>query len=187
MEQNDPAISHCAALAKVNRPWLPTAFPRQRLFQRLDELAERPCTWIGAPAGYGKTMLAASYVEIRGIPCLWYQLDEDDADPATFFYYLGVAVTPHGTGLPLPLLTPEYQDNLPTFTRRYAQILGQRLRPPFMLLFDNYHRLPTVTPLHAVWAELLAQLPAGIRCLITSRGEPPPALTRARLHGQLVN
>jgi ATP/maltotriose-dependent transcriptional regulator MalT/DNA-binding SARP family transcriptional activator len=187
MEKNNPTPpAPSTTLAKVNRPWLPAAVARERLFQRLDALAERPCTWIGAPAGYGKTLLAASYVVTRRIPCLWYQLDEDDADPATFFYYLGVAATPHGAGPPLPLLTPAYQANLAAFTRRYAQALGQRLCAPFLLLFDNYHRLPPDAPLHGILAELLAQLPAGIRCLVTSRGEPPPALTRARLHGQLA-
>ncbi len=175
-----------ATLAKLNQPWLPAIFPRERLFTRLDEFANRPCTWIGAPGGYGKTTLAASYVKARGIPCLWYQFDEDDADPATFFYYLGIAVTAHAANAALPLLTPEYQDNLPTFARRYVRALGQWLRAPFILLFDNYHRLPVASPLHAVWAEALDHLPAGVRCLITSRGEPPLALTRARLHGQLT-
>ena len=99
------------ALAKLNQPWLPVVSPRERLFERLDEFANRPCTWIGAPGGYGKTTLAASYVEARGIPCLWYQFDEDDADPATFFYYLRIAVTAHDANPDLPLLTPEYQDN----------------------------------------------------------------------------
>lgn len=174
------------ALAKLSKPWLPVVFSRERLFVRLDELANRPCTWIGAPGGYGKTMLAASYMEARGIPCLWYQLDEDDADPATFFYHLRIAVTAHAANAALPLLTPEYQGNLPTFTRRYVQALGQWLHAPFVLLFDNYHRLPEASPLHAVWAEALDHLPTGMRCLILSRGEPSPALTRARLHGQLT-
>ncbi len=174
------------ALAKLNQPWLPVVFPRERLFVRLDELANRPCTWIGAPGGYGKTMLAASYVEAREIPCLWYQFDEDDADPATFFYHLRIAVTAHAANAALPLLTPEYQGNLPTFTRRYVRALGQWLHAPFVLLFDNYHRLPEASPLHAVWAEALDHLPTGMRCLILSRGEPSPALTRARLHGQLT-
>ena len=187
MENQEARLSaRPAELAKLNQPWLPAVFPRERLFARLDELADRPCVWIGAPGGYGKTTLAASYVEARGIPGLWYQFDEDDADPATFFYYLGVAAAAHGAGPALPLLTPEYQDNLPTFTRRYAQALGQRLHAPFVLLFDNYHRLPAASPLHAVWAEALDHLPAGVRWLVTSRGEPPPALTRARLHGQLT-
>jgi DNA-binding SARP family transcriptional activator len=184
--EETPLSTGFAALAKVNRPWLPAVFPRERLFQRLDDLADRPCVWIGAPGGYGKTTLAASYVETRGLPCLWYQLDEDDADPATFFYYLGVAAAARGAGPPLPLLTPEYQDNLPTFTRRYFQALFQRLNSPFILLFDNYQRLAPAAPFHAVLGDALAYFPVGARCLVTSRGEPPPALARARLHGQLA-
>ncbi len=187
MEQHAPTLSkHPVAPAKVNRPWLPAAFPRERLFTRLDELADRPCTWIGAPGGYGKTTLAASYVEARGIPCLWYQLDEDDADPATFFYYLGIAADAHGAGPPLPLLTPEYQGDLPAFARRYFRALFQRVAPPCILLFDNYHRLPARAPLHTLLAEMLDLLPAGARCLVASRGEPPPELARARLHGRLA-
>ncbi|MCB1820857.1 MAG: hypothetical protein KDI73_04660, partial [Candidatus Competibacteraceae bacterium] len=130
--------------------------------------------------------LAASYVAARGVPCLWYQLDEDDADPATFFYALGVAAREHGVAPSLPLLTAEYQDNLLTFARRYFRALFQRVALPCILLFDNYHRLPATAPLHAVLAEVLDHLPAGVRCLVTSRGEPPPALTRARLHGSLA-
>jgi LuxR family transcriptional regulator, maltose regulon positive regulatory protein len=185
-QQQTPLPQDSGTLAKLSRPWLPEAFLRERLFLRLDELADRPCTWIGAPAGYGKTVLAASYVEARRAHCLWYQVDEDDADPATFFYYLGLAADQRDAGPPLPLLTPEYQDNLPAFTRRYVQAFGQRLPRPFVLLFDNYHCLSEGAILHGVLAEMLAHLPAGIRCLITSRGEPPAELTRARVHGQLV-
>ncbi|MEZ5581650.1 MAG: hypothetical protein R3F37_01655 [Candidatus Competibacteraceae bacterium] len=174
-----------AVLAKLNRPWLPTVFPRERLFTQLDELADRPCTWIGAPGGYGKTMLAVSHVETRGIPCLWYQLDDDDNDLATFFYQLSIAAAAHGVGPNLPLLTPEYQADIATFTRRYFQALCQRINAPFILLLDNYQRLAE-GPFHAMLAEALAHLPVGVRFLITSRGEPPPELARARLHGQLA-
>ncbi|MER2557228.1 MAG: hypothetical protein ABTQ93_07090 [Candidatus Competibacter denitrificans] len=178
----NPAVG----LAKLNRPWLPAVLPRERLFQRLDSVQSQPCTWIGAPGGYGKTTLAASYVEMRSLPCLWYQLDEDDADLATFFYYLGLAADSLGDGPPLPLLTPESQQDIPAFTRRYIRLLCQRLNPPFILLLDNYHRLPAEATFHGMLAEALNDLPSGVRCLVTSRGEPPLALSRARLHGQLA-
>jgi ATP/maltotriose-dependent transcriptional regulator MalT len=51
-------------------------------------MRERPVIWIAGPAGCGKTTLVSSYLEARGIPCLWDQIDQGDADPATFFYYL---------------------------------------------------------------------------------------------------
>lgn len=43
------------------------------------------------PPGAGKTTLAASYLDSQKRPLLWYQLDEGDADAATFFHYLGLA------------------------------------------------------------------------------------------------
>lgn len=94
--------------------------------------------------------------------------------------------TSFGADPPLPLLTPEYQGDISTFTRRYFQALCQRLGSPFILLFDNYQRLPAAAPFHAMLAEALDHFPAGARCVISSRGEPPPALTRARLYGQLA-
>ncbi|MCG6862495.1 MAG: hypothetical protein LJE70_14635 [Chromatiaceae bacterium] len=45
----------------------------------------------------------------------------------------------------MPLLTPEYQGDVATFTRRYFQALCSRLALPFVLLFDNYERLPWPT------------------------------------------
>ncbi len=78
-------------MGKVTRPILKGIFPRKRLFSMLDGMRERPIIWISGPAGSGKTTLVSSYFEARKLPCLWYQMDEGDADLATFFYYLGQA------------------------------------------------------------------------------------------------
>jgi LuxR family maltose regulon positive regulatory protein len=75
-------------LAKLTRPRLFDAMPRQRLFRLLDAARKRPITWVAAPPGAGKTTLVASYLESRKAPLFWYQLDASDADPATFFWYL---------------------------------------------------------------------------------------------------
>jgi LuxR family maltose regulon positive regulatory protein len=49
--------------------------------------------WIHAPPGAGKTTLLASYLGTRNRSGIWYQVDRDDGDPASFFYYLGLAAT----------------------------------------------------------------------------------------------
>jgi LuxR family maltose regulon positive regulatory protein len=77
--------------AKIIPPRLHGTIPRERLFNRLDGLADHPITWISSPAGSGKTTLIASYLKARGIPTLWYRVDEADADIATFFYYMAEA------------------------------------------------------------------------------------------------
>ncbi|MEK7328217.1 MAG: hypothetical protein AAB217_23480 [Chloroflexota bacterium] len=65
--------------------------PRTRLFKLLDRACRRPMVWISAPAGAGKTTLAASYLKLRRRPSLWLQLETDNADPANFVYYLRLA------------------------------------------------------------------------------------------------
>jgi hypothetical protein len=82
------------------------------------------------PPGAGKTTLVASYVSEREIPGIWYQVDAGDGDPATFFYYLGMAADQAAKGKhkPLPLLTPEFQQDLDGFSRRYFRELFARLQ-----------------------------------------------------------
>src|SRR5436190_23406885 len=84
---------HTAAFAKTTRPAIATVVARERLFARLDGGPGRTVAWISGAPGAGKTSLAASYVEARRLRAIWYQVDPDDADVATFFHYLAHAAT----------------------------------------------------------------------------------------------
>ncbi|TPW17819.1 MAG: hypothetical protein FD130_516 [Halothiobacillaceae bacterium] len=110
-------------LAKLNPPVLPEILERPRLYRLLDHASQRPLTWLGAPPGSGKTTLVADYLRTRKRHTLWYQLDEGDSDPATFFHYLGLAaqgVNPRRR-VRLPRLTPEYLPGIETFARRFFE------------------------------------------------------------------
>jgi len=170
-------------LGKATRPSLSGILPRQRLFTLLDRSREAsPVLWISGPPGCGKTTLAAGYPDHVGQPCLWFELDEGDADVATFFYYMGMAAAEHGApdAEPLPLLTPEYYAGLPTFTRRYFQALFARFKPPFAIVFDGYYEIPPASPLHQVMRDALRELPSGGCVIFVSRGDPPPSFARLR-------
>lgn len=166
--------------AKVTPPEITGYFPRKRLFRLLDDARKRPVVWISAPPGSGKTTLASSYLDVRKLPRLWYQVDERDADVATFFYYMGLAAqraVPRKRK-PMPLLTPEYLPGLPVFTSRFFDELFARLPTPSVVVFDNYQEIPPESMLHDVIRDAAACLPPKVNFLMVSRSAPPPAFAR---------
>jgi len=161
-------------MSKVIRPILRDVFPRKRLFILLDQMRKQSAIWVSGPAGSGKTTLVNSYLETRGIPCLWYEVDEGDTDLATFFYYLGQATK---RAVPrkirsLPLLTPEYLSNIPTFTKRFFEKLYERLPIPSVVVFDNYQEVSAESSMHEAILKGLSDLPPGINAILISRIGP---------------
>ena len=143
--------------------------------------------WIAGPPGCGKTTLVSSYLDARKLPCLWYQVDPGDADPATFFYYLGLAAREAAPRKrkPMPLLTPEYRQGMSTFTLRYFEDLFARLKIPSTVVFDNYQEVPEDAPCHEILLNGLSRIPDGIRAIMVSRRDPPPALVRLQANHQM--
>ncbi|HAK61070.1 MAG TPA: hypothetical protein DCO77_11945 [Nitrospiraceae bacterium] len=174
-------------IAKITRPNVRGIFERERLFRVLDDGREQPITWITGPPGSGKTTLVASYLDARRLPCLWYQIDEGDGDLATFFYYTGLAAKKAAPRFrkPLPLFTPEYIHGINVFTRRYFESLFQRLKPPVILVLDNYQDVPMDSGFHEVIREGLSVIPEGVTVAILSRSDPPPALARLQARNMI--
>jgi ATP/maltotriose-dependent transcriptional regulator MalT/DNA-binding SARP family transcriptional activator len=167
-------------ISKITKPRLPKVFARTRLFRILDRSRRTPVTWITGPPGSGKTTLVASYLDSRKLSCLWYQVDDGDADISTFFYYTGQAAKKAAPRIKrtLPLLTPEYQFGIPAFTRRYFDDLFSRLKRPFVLVLDNYQDAPENSALHEMIMNGLSTLPEGVTAILISRAGPPPAFAR---------
>lgn len=178
-----------AAPAKLSRPRLAHVHARERLFAGLDECRQRAAAvWICGPAGAGKTTLAASYLEARGLRALWYRIDAGDADPASFFYHLGLGARQvcASRRLQLPPLTPQYRADLGGFSRRYFRRLYEALASPVLIVLDNFQDAPEASSFGEIIREGLSELPQGLNALLISRAEPPLALARLRASQVLV-
>jgi ATP/maltotriose-dependent transcriptional regulator MalT/DNA-binding SARP family transcriptional activator len=174
-------------IAKITPPQTCGIFQRERVFRLLDESRLSPVEWVAGPAGSGKTTLAASYLESRGLPCLWYQIDEGDGDLASFFYYLGLAaktISPRSRK-PLPLLTPEYLQGIPVFSRRYFENLFQRLPVPFAVVFDNYQDVLDRIAFDEMMAHALDVVPRGVRVIVLCRSVPSSQFVRMQANNRL--
>src|SRR5262245_10660074 len=120
------------------------------------------------PAGAGKTTAIVGYLEARGTPFTWYDLDAGDADPATLFDYLALTVRePKARATPaLPRFTLEYRAGWNVFARRFFEALFARLPAGAALVLDNYQELPAETPTHEIVREAIAVLPTGARLVV---------------------
>ncbi len=166
-------------LAKLSGPRLSGAVARERLHRRLDALVHHPIVWISAPPGAGKTTLLAQWLESRSLSHQWYRLDREDADPSTFFHFLGLAAR-HGRldAAPLPRLAPEYTAHITAFARRWFRSLFATLSGVSVLVIDDIHELASAESVLAVLAEAAGEIPPGLQLMLVSREEPTRPFTR---------
>ena len=174
------------SIAKIATPVPGNILERERLYNLLDDRS--PVSWISSPGGSGKTTLTSSYLRSRNISHAWYRLDGGDGDIATFFHYLGLAAKKAAPRrkTPLPHLTPEFMLGISTFTKRFFEELYSRLKPPAVIVFDDYQEISAQSDFHDIINSGLSVLPDGISVIIMSRVTPPEIFSRLQLNRMMT-
>ena len=163
--------------------------PRPHLLEKLDH-RRQPGTrlvLICAPAGYGKTTLAADWARTRPGGVAWLSLDPADNDPNQFLAYLVAALRPAIPALPLNPQTYLHAQQTATLEPTLAELLNllAEAGAPATLILDDYHVIQNPA-IHEGMAFWLDHLPAGMCLLLTTRLDPPLPLHRYRARRQLV-
>ena len=74
---------------KIYRPPLPAdCVQRSHLLRLLEKGRSRPLILVSAPAGYGKSVLAFSWLEASDWASVWVSLDKNDSRLKRFLSYL---------------------------------------------------------------------------------------------------
>ena len=155
-------------------PLSPGLIQRPRLSEYLELNFQRPQTLIAAPAGYGKSVLASSWVQSNAHPFAWISLDENDNDLRAFLAYLVAAIQmPFPDTLPdtALLLNAARLPAVPVLARTLVNELDL-IPERFILVLDDYHHIDAA-PIHEFLVELLRYPLENLHLLLLSRTDPP--------------
>ena len=163
---------------------------RHRQVQALDErLRRHELVWLLGLPGAGKTSVAAQWLAgAEARRCVWYRLDEDDADIAGLLDALRRHPV-HGDPARLPAWSPEHQAELRGFARQFFQQWLALGNEPLTLVFDDCHRLPEDAPLFELLdaaREVAAGAEGRLAFLLISRRPPGLPLSRGLMAGWLT-
>ncbi|MEM7343046.1 MAG: LuxR C-terminal-related transcriptional regulator [Chloroflexota bacterium] len=188
-------------LTKLAPPKLShTYMVRQRLLDQLNAGTHGKLNLIQAPAGYGKTTLAAAWVATQQqllseqaitYSTAWLTLETYDNDPTQFLnYFIGAwqQINPDfGQAVVTALEAGQFN---PQSTASYGllnQLINELIHHPIplVLVLDDWHTIENeaVQRLVQYWIE---HVPPHIHTIITSRELPPMPLARWRVRGQLT-
>lgn len=165
----------------VGRPEL-----QSQLFARIKQ---HRLTLISAPAGSGKTTLAATLIQ-SATPVVWVALDSTDDDLPVFVALLVTALRAQlqddGQAILAFLQTIPYADEV---VAQLASMLINQLHvsdhESFVLILDDYHTIAN-SVIHEFLGYLIDYLPPFMQVVIATRHDPPLPLARWRMQRQLA-
>ena len=167
---------------------IPAAAAHLLVRPRLQQPEQAPrVVLVCAPAGYGKTTLAASWAAASSAPVAWLSLDAGDNDPLRFLVHFIRAIqgqcAEFGKVLAdmCALIPPPPIDALMRPLINQLCALPERL----CIILDDL-QLVTEPAVHEAIAFLIDHQPARLQLIFASRSEPPFSLARLRGQGQIA-
>jgi serine/threonine-protein kinase/serine/threonine-protein kinase PknK len=169
-----------------NRPTV----PRQRILDRLSSERRPKLVLIHAPAGYGKSTLAAQWGEIltrQGLKGAWLAIDSDDNNTVWFLAHLIEAIR-----RTMPDLADALQQELEGHLENTEQYVFNALmnwlhseKQTLALVLDDWHRVDNVETVSAL-AYLLENCCHHLHVIVASRTRTGLPLSTLRVQGELV-
>jgi LuxR family transcriptional regulator, maltose regulon positive regulatory protein len=164
--------------------------PRPRLLDVASQLSGKKLAVIKAPAGFGKTSLAAAWsqdLQQSGNAVGWLTIDPDDNEPQTFIFYLchGLQRACDTVGVAAINLIQERflldpRAILSTLLNDLADIDDE-----IYLTLEDYHWI-TNPEVHETLSFFLKHAPSNCHVVLTTRTEPPLPLASLRAQNRLL-
>jgi ATP/maltotriose-dependent transcriptional regulator MalT len=165
--------------------------PRQRILDRLGSGPRSKLVLIHAPAGYGKSTLAAQWVEAltrQGVKTAWLAIDSDDNNPGWFLAHLIEAIRRSMPDL-ADTLQQEFEGRLEKTEQYVFNALINQLhseKQTLALVMEDWHRVDNPVTRDAL-AYLLENTCHHLHLIATSRTRAGLPLATMAVQGELVD
>ena len=170
---------------KVVPPRLPAGLiDRPRLSAYSAQLETQRVTIIRAPAGFGKTSLALTWLgalRANGARVAWLSLDADDDEPARYFHHLAHALQRAcGTVGAFAIGLTEEASFVPANSLASALINElAEVDDELYLFIDDYHLIGEAA-IHEAMSRFVTNMPSNVHVVICTRVDPPLPLAKLR-------
>ena len=186
MPDSGPKPKDWILTTKLNPPLIRSdILDRPKLLAHLEQNIGRTLTLIAAPAGYGKSTLAAQWLESISLPGVWISLDEGDNDIRSFLSYIVAAVRRIESKACVRLHNLLDAAHMPP-PKILAKLLAndlEEIKKPFLLVLDDYH-LVTSQDVYDLIDRLLQHPPRCLHLVIVTRRDPPLPMVTMKARGQ---
>ncbi|UQR63168.1 LuxR C-terminal-related transcriptional regulator [Bradyrhizobium sp. C-145] len=163
---------------------------RPRLLAVLSELPAKQLGVIKAPAGFGKSALAATWAETleqSGNSVAWLTIDSDDDEATRFLFYVSQALHHACPDVGADAIGLILENNLINPTAILSSLINDlaEMEDDVYLFLEDYHCL-SAPPIHQTVTYFLRHAPSHCHVVLTTRTEPPLPLATLRAQNQLI-
>jgi len=176
---------------KVFPPRLPVGLiDRPRLVVLAGKAEYKRLTVIKAPAGFGKTSLALTWLNglnASGAYVAWLSLDTEDDEPARFFHHLAQALRNACASVGASALSLTTEASLVPAHSVVSTLINELVEvdDEVYLFVDDYH-LISLPVIHDAMSYFIANAPSSVHVVVCTRTDPPLPLANLRARNDLL-
>ncbi len=184
-----PAAGEAAELSfgqilstKLHRPVITQdLLMRTKLHEILNRRRQRALTLISAPLGYGKSILASSWLENIDSPSAWLSLDKEDNNLRVFLTYLIAAMRTQFSDACAETSALLESTSMASPRLIVTNLINdfESIDEHFILVLDDYHTIHEMA-IHNLLNQLLQYPSRKMHLVIIARGDPPLNLSQLR-------
>jgi LuxR family maltose regulon positive regulatory protein len=176
---------------KVFPPRLPTGLiDRPRLAALAAQTETKRLTVIKAPAGFGKTSLALSWLNVLAAGSArvaWLSLDAEDDEPGRYFNHLAHALRQACANVGVSVIGLTAEASFVPANALAATLINELVDvdDEVYLFIDDYH-LISEAPIHEAMSLFIANVPSQVHVVLCTRTDPPLPTAKLRARNDLL-